>query len=215
MMRIGLRNLVQKTGRFQVIGETSYAPTARKIFAEAKPDVVIMGLTLKRGDGVSLLKDFRKMNPAAGALVITRQHDPLSIQRAFRAGARGYVSAEDEIDELLRAVDCVARGELHASEMISHSLLGMLASGSVEAHGDECAILSDRELQVFRLIGSGFGTSRLAGELHLSVKTVETHRQRIKQKLRLTNGAELTQRATQWLLQAARTRRLTNRKNGV
>jgi DNA-binding NarL/FixJ family response regulator len=86
----------------------------------------------------------------------------------------------------------------------------MLANGSVEARRDACGDLSDRELQVFRLLGSGLGSSRVAQELHLSVKTIETHRQRIKQKLGLTNGAELTRRATEWLVTAARERAISN-----
>ena len=97
-------------------------------------------------------------------------------------------------------------GELYASGTVARGLLQMLASGLVEAPWDNCGRLSDRELQVFRLIGSGFGTSRVATELQLSVKTIETHRQRIKQKLGLTNGTELTRRAAEWMMDAARNR---------
>jgi DNA-binding NarL/FixJ family response regulator len=183
------------------------------MFAEASPDLVVLSLTLQHGDGIALLKDFKKMHPTARALVVTARTDSLSVQRAFKAGARGYVVAEDETAEVLQALGRIAAGELYASATIARGLLQMLANGSVETGRDSCGQLSDRELEVFRLIGSGFGTARLATELHLSVKTIETHRQRIKQKLGLTNATELTQRAAEWMMDAARQRgQLNGRK---
>lgn len=150
------------------------------------------------------------MNRASAALVVTARTDSLSVQRAFKSGARGYVVATDQPEEILLALEKLIAGELYASGSVSRGLLQMLANGSVEARRDACGDLSDRELQVFRLLGSGLGSSRVAQELHLSVKTIETHRQRIKQKLGLTNGAELTRRATEWLVTAARERAISN-----
>lgn len=206
LMRFGLTTLIKSNRQFKMIGETGDAPVARRLFADASPALVVLSLTIHHGDGISLIKDFKKINPAARALVVTARTDSLSVQRAFRAGARGYVVTEDETAEVLHALERIAAGELYASGIIARGLLQMLASGLVETLGDVCGQLSDRELQVFRLIGSGFGTSRVAGELHLSVKTIETHRQRIKQKLGLTNGSELTHRAAQWVLGAMRER---------
>ncbi|MBA3833142.1 MAG: response regulator transcription factor [Chthoniobacterales bacterium] len=206
VMRFGLTALINSSGRFKVIGETGEAPVARRLFTEKTPDLVVLSLTLHEGDGIGLLKDFKKMNPAGRALVVTARTDSLAVQRAFKAGARGYVAAEDETSEVLHALERIAAGELYASGTVARGLLGMLANGSVETRRDACGQLSDRELQVFRLIGTGLGTSRVATELHLSVKTIETHRQRIKQKLGLTNSMELTQCATGWLLGAARKR---------
>ena len=206
LTRFGLTTLIKSRRRFKVIGETGEAPVARRMFTENSPDVVVLSLTLQHGDGIALLKDFKKMNPAARALVVTARTDSLSVQRAFKAGARGYVVAEDEAAEVLHALERIAADELYASGTVARGLLQMLANGSVETRRDVCGQLSDRELQVFRLIGSGLGSSRVAQELHLSVKTIETHRQRIKQKLGLTNGAELTRRATEWLVSAVRKR---------
>ena len=126
------------------------------------------------------------------------------MQRAFMGGACGYVVTQDEISEVLHALERIVAGELYASATVARALLQMLARGLVETPRDPCARLSDRELQVFRLIGSGLGTSRVAKELQLSVKTIETHRQRIKQKLGLIKGMELTRQAAEWMRSAAR-----------
>lgn len=210
LMRFALTTLVRSDARFRVVGESGEAPVIRRLFAEHAPQLVILGLTLQHGDGFSLLKDFRKMNRASAALVVTARTDSLSVQRAFKSGARGYVVATDQPEEILLALEKLIAGELYASGSVSRGLLQMLANGSVEARRDACGDLSDRELQVFLLLGSGLGSSRVAQELHLSVKTIETHRQRIKQKLGLTNGAELTRRATEWLVTAARERAISN-----
>jgi DNA-binding NarL/FixJ family response regulator len=210
LMRFALTKLVQSNRRFRVVGETGEAPVARRLFTERLPALVVLSLTLCQGDGLSLLRDFRKMNPAVRSMVVTARQDSLSIQRAFKAGARGYVVAEDETTEILAALERVADGELYTSGTVARALLQMLANGSVGTRGNGCDELSDRELQVFRLIGTGFGTSRVATELHVSVKTIETHRQRIKQKLGLNNATELTHRAAEWVLAATRERGRTN-----
>ena len=204
--RLGLTSLLKSSRGFKVVGETSEAPVGLRLFSEIQPDVVILGLTLQHGDGISLLRDFRKMNRAARTLVLTAREDPLSVQRAFRAGARGYVVARDDTSEVLHALERIAAGELYASAAVGRALLQMLARGSVETPRDRCAQLSDRELQVFRLIGSGLGTSRVAKELQLSIKTIETHREHIKQKLGLTNGMELTRQAADWMRSAVHNR---------
>lgn len=212
LTRFALTTLIKSSRRFKVIGDTGEAPVARRMFTENSPHLVVLSLGLQHGDGIVLLKDFKKMNPAARALVVTARTDLLSVQRAFKAGARGYVVAEDETAAVLHALERIAAGELYASGTVARGLLQMLANGSVEPRRDACGQLSDRELQVFRLSGSGFGTARVATELQLSVKTIETHRQRIKQKLGLTNGTELTRRAAEWMMDGARKR---GRRNGL
>ena len=204
--RFGLTTLLKSNRGFKVVGETSSAPVARRLFSEIQPDLVILSLTLQHGDGISLLRDFRKMNRAARTLVLTAREDPLSVQRAFRAGACGYVVTQDETSEVLHALERIAAGELYVSATVARRFLQMLASGLMETPRDLCAHLSDRELQVFRLIGSGLGTSRVAKELQLSVKTIETHRQRIKHKLGLIKGMELTRQAADWIRSAAHSR---------
>src|SRR5262249_17386364 len=113
--RFGITTLLNSSRGFKVVGETSSAPVAIRLFSETQPDLVILSLTLQHGDGISLLRDFKKMNSAARTLVLTAREDPLSVQRAFRAGARGYVVSQDETREVLQALERIAAGELYAS----------------------------------------------------------------------------------------------------
>ena len=163
--RFGLVALIRSSKLFQVCAETGEAPVARRLFAESRPDLVVLNLTLRHGDGIELIKDFRKQDPAVRALVVTARTDTLSLQRAFKAGARGYIVTQDETAEVLQALERIASGELYTSGTVARGLLEMLAAGTVEPRKSEGSNLSDRELQVFRLIGSGLGTSRVATEL--------------------------------------------------
>lgn len=204
VMRIGLAALVRSSPSFTTCRDAQDAPSARDLFVRHHPGLVILGLTLPHGDGIELLKDFRKQNAAVACLVLTTREDPLSLQRAFRAGARGYVFACDDAEEVLRGLAAIAAGELYASPAASRQLLAAVANGSTAPGPATVAGLSDRELQIFRLIGSGFGPTRVAAELRVSVKTVESHRTRIKEKLGLASGAELNARAARWLLDTLR-----------
>jgi DNA-binding NarL/FixJ family response regulator len=199
-----MTRLIEATGRFAVCAETDDAPTARELFVQHQPQIVVLGLTLRGGDGVELMKDFRKLNPSARTIVLTTREDPLSMQRAFRAGACGYLATSDPIHEILTAIDQVLAGDLYASPRVWQRLLQNLANGAIESVTSEFKHLSDRELQVFSLIGRGFGASRLANELHLSVKTIETYQMHIKEKLGLRSAAELSEKATCWMIHSAR-----------
>src|SRR5437588_7859843 len=110
LVRFGISTLLRSSHRFRVIAETGDATIARQMFTQNPPDLVVLGLTLARGDGVMLLKDFKKLNPRSRSLVITSRHDSLSVKRAFKAGARGYVVTEDETIEVLRALDQISDG---------------------------------------------------------------------------------------------------------
>ena len=204
--RVGLVALLEASRRFTIVGATGHAPTARQLFCEKQPQLVVLSLTLQDGDGISLLKDFKKIDCSVPALVVSQRSDALSVQRAFRAGARGYIGALDDTDEISHALDLISAGGLYASPSVAGALLQMLAAGSVEAKRDGYGRLSDRELEVFRLIGRGSGTLRIAEELHLSVKTIETHKERIKHKLGIERAPDLTRRATEWLMEQTRKR---------
>jgi len=204
LIRSGLVALIEATGRFAVCDETGDAPTGREMFTKYQPRVVALGLTLRRGSGIELIKDFRRLNGAARILVLSASEDPLSIQRAFRAGAHGYLAIEDDALEVLNALDQIAAGHLYTSANVSQRLLANLANGEIEPARSELKPLSDRELQVFSLIGRGFGASRLATELHLSVKTIETYQAHIKEKLGLHSATELSGKARHWMLGSVR-----------
>lgn len=204
LVRSGLVALIEATGRFAVCGETDDAPTGREMFLKHQPRVVALGLTLRRGDGIDLIKDFRRINTATRLLVVSAREDPLTVQRAFHAGTHGYFALEDDPSQVLQALSSISEGHLYASASVTLRLLKSLATNEIEPARSEVKALSDRELQVFSLIGRGFGASRLASELHLSVKTIETYQAHIKQKLGLQSAGELSEKATHWVLQSMR-----------
>jgi DNA-binding NarL/FixJ family response regulator len=204
LVRSGLVALIEAAGRFAVCGETDDAPTGREMFVKHQPRLVALGLTLRHGSGIELIKDFRRLNSAARILVVSARDDPLSVQRAFRAGTHGYLALEDDPSEVLQALNRISDGQLYASASVMRRLLESLATNQIEPSRSKVKALSDRELQVFSLIGRGFGATKLATELHLSVKTIETYQAHIKQKLGLHSAAELSEKATHWVLQSMR-----------
>jgi DNA-binding NarL/FixJ family response regulator len=204
LVRSGLVALIEATGRFAVCGETDDAPTSREMFVKLRPQLVALGLTLRRGTGIELIKDFRGLNRAARLLIVSAREDPLSIQRAFRAGTHGYFALEDDSSEVLQGLERISDGHLYASASVMRRLLKSLATNELEPTSSEVKALSDRELQVFSLIGRGFGASRLATELHLSVKTIETYQAHIKEKLGLHSAAELSEKAAHWTVNSMR-----------
>jgi DNA-binding NarL/FixJ family response regulator len=212
LIRFGLVRLIASSQRFAVCADTDNVPTARELFALHQPKLAVLGLTLRGGDGIELIKDFRKLNLLAGTLVLSAREDALSMQRAFRAGARGYLVTGDDIPEFLTALDQISAGNLYASTSVSRKLLENLTNGAIESATSELKTLSDRELQVFSLIGRGFGATRLANELHLSVKTIETYQMHIKEKLGLRSAAELSEKAIRAMLHSVR-RNLQLRKD--
>ncbi len=201
LVRFGLAALAGCHPLLEVCAEAGDAREARRICAEEKPDLAVLDLEVPHGDGVELLRDFRKLHEPLRSLVVSEREDALSVQRAFRAGARGFVTAREEPAEVLAALDAVLAGRLYASRRVSLLLLEQMAGGSV-AHS--VAALSDRELQVFRLLGRGLRPTAIARDLGVSVKTVETHQQRMKEKLRAANGAELHRQAEHWVAKGAR-----------
>jgi DNA-binding NarL/FixJ family response regulator len=143
-----------------------------------------------------LIKEFRSLNPAAPILALSEDADAFLAQRVFRAGARGYLSTED-VPELLRAFDEILIGHPYVGASALPLILGNFAAGS------EMNSLSDRELEIFSFIGMGLSVSELAGELNVSVETIETHQMRMKEKLALHSAAELRQKAREWLARSA------------
>jgi len=220
LIRSGLASLIDANERFAVCAQTDDTPTAREMFVLHQPQLVALGLTLRRGSGIELIKDFRRLNRATRILVLSAREDPLTIQRAFRAGTHGYLALEDDPAEVLQALNRISDGHLFASTTVIRCLLESLAINEIEPACSEVKPLSDRELQVFSLIGRGFGASRLATELNLSVKTIETHQAHIKEKLGLHSAAQLSEKAAHWMLHSMqrnlRSKKLlkTARRNG-
>lgn len=185
-----------------VCGETDEAPLARELFLRHKPHLVVVGLRLSGADGTQLVKEFRNLNPVAAILALSEYPDAFSVQRVFRAGARAYLSIEDA-PELLRAFDEILAGHPYVGASVLPVILNNFANGSKNSRASEISSLSDRELEIFSFIGRGVSVSELATELHVSVKTIETHQMRMKEKLALHSAAELRQKAREWLAKSA------------
>jgi len=197
-VRSGVLSLIGKSMQFVVCGETDKAPLARELFLRHKPDLVLVGLRLCGADGIQLIKEFRSLNSAAAILLLSEHADPFVAQRVFRAGARAYLSVEDA-PELIRAFDEILTGRPYVGVSVLPLILNNFAGGTKNSRNSDIHSLSDRELEIFSFIGRGLSASELATELNLSVKTIETHQMRMKEKLALHSAAELRQRARDWL----------------
>jgi DNA-binding NarL/FixJ family response regulator len=201
-VRSGVLSLIAKSMQFAVCGETDEAPLARELFLRHKPHVVVVGLRLCGADGIQLIKELRSLNPAAAILALSEHADAFSAQRVFRAGARAYLSIEDA-PELLRAFNEILTGHPYVGASVLPMVLSNFAGGHKGSHTSDINSLSDRELEIFSFIGRGMSVSELATELHVSVKTIETHQMRMKEKLALHSAAELRQKAREWLAKSA------------
>lgn len=191
--RFGLVQLLASHSRLAVCGEAESLSTARELIARLKPDVLVFDPAM--GEGCTFLRDLPRWCATTRAVALTNLCDALSVQRALKAGVCGYVARRDPVEAVLLAVLAAAEGRRHIGPRIEAGLLEVMACGAMTVRESEASSLSDRELQVYRLIGDGLGTRALAEELHVSVKTVETHRQRIREKLGIATGSELQRRA--------------------
>ena len=189
----------------EVCGETADVADALRLMAETRPDLAVVDISLKTGNGIDLIKRMKDRNDNVRILVWSMHAESLYAERALRAGAHGYVNKDQATDTMLQAIRRVLDGKVWLSEAMTERLLQRTIGGARdESTVSRTDVLSDRELEVFRLIGSGVKTADIAERLHLSVKTVETYRDRIRQKLELGDGTELTHVATQWVLENER-----------
>jgi DNA-binding NarL/FixJ family response regulator len=201
LRRQGLIGLISTQPEFEVCGEASGIAEARQLAAASHPDVAIIDLTLKDGSGIELIKEFRERYHDMRLLVVSMHDESLFAERALRAGASGYVSKHEAIRTIVQAVRTVLAGKLYLSQTMTdrmlHMAVGTRANGSVSP----VERLTDREIEIFEMIGQGLTSRQIARHLELSPKTVETHREHIKEKLELKNGIELTRHAVQWVLE--------------
>lgn len=183
----------------EVCGQASSAEDGLGLVEKLNPDLVMVDISLPGMSGLEMIKQIHAIRPSIKTLVVSRHDESLYAERAIRAGAKGYVMKLEAPDVMIRAVRKVMNGGIYVSDEINERLLLSMASGHENLAQSPLEILSDRELEVFELTGRGFGTRDIAEKLHLSVKTVESYRARIKIKLNLGNAAELMQHAVQWV----------------
>lgn len=194
----GLAMLIDQQEDLEVCGRSSRAEDALPAIASLDPDVVIVDLSLQGSSGLSLIKDLHVRHPKLPILVLSMHDEVLFAERALRAGALGYVMKQESSNALLGALRRVLVGEVHLSERMSQGVLKSVARSGVSREKSPIRRLSDRELEIFELIGRGLKTGEIARRLHLSVKTVQTHRAHIKEKLHLSDSAKLAVRAAKW-----------------
>ena len=182
-----------------VCGQAGTIHEALRKLPGANPDIVIVDITLPDGNGLDLIKDMKRRSIHSLVLVLSMHDESLYAERALRAGAKGYIMKHEASQEVLKAIHRILEGEIYLSEKMGARMLHKIADAKSVNHALSTEGLSDRELQVFQLIGKGRGTRQIADELCVSVKTVESYRAHIKLKMNLENAHELTQHAVHWV----------------
>jgi DNA-binding NarL/FixJ family response regulator len=200
LVREWLTNLINQQADLEVCGEAENAADALRGMAAAKPELAVIDITLNAASGLELIKDIRVQHPSVKPLVLSMHEEELYAERAMRAGARGYVRKRETSKNILAAIRRVLEGGIYISEKLSNAMALKFLEGhaAVGIAQSRVGRLSDRELEVFRLLSQGRSTSQIADELHLSLKTVQAYCVRTKEKLGLTTAAELLREAILW-----------------
>jgi DNA-binding NarL/FixJ family response regulator len=186
----------------EVCGEAADMSDALRLVTDTRPDVAVVDISLKTGNGIDLIKRIKDRNDRIRMLVWSMHSESLYAERALRAGALGYINKDQATDKIIEAIRRVLVGKVWLSAALAERVLQRaVGGGRKEVTRSPLDVLADRELEVFRLIGEGVKTADIAERLHLSVKTIETYRDRIRQKLDLDDGTKLVHYATQWVVE--------------
>lgn len=199
MVREHLAALLQREADLEICGEAGDAPTALTQISKTVPHLVIMDISLKQSHGLDLLKNLAAMHPAIPVLILSMHEESLYAERFLHAGAMGYITKQEATQNILSAVRKVLAGQVYLSAAMSERMMRKMVGPGNAGPRAIHESLTDRELEVFQMIGRGFGTRRISEELRIGIKTVESYRARIKEKLHLTHGDQLLQQAIQWL----------------
>lgn len=202
LMRDGLTMRISAQPDMEVCGEAATEDEAMELAKRVGPDLMLIDISLKSGDGIELIKRIRALNPSTKMLVVSAFQESLYAERAMRAGALGYLNKQESNEKLIDAIRVVNQGERYVSPEITQRLVAQ-ALGKRSEIQNPIELLTDRELEVFKLIGLGHSTSLIADKLFLSTHTIDTHRENIKRKLGCKNGAELIRHAIQAILESS------------
>jgi DNA-binding NarL/FixJ family response regulator len=198
LVREWLTNLIHQQPDLVVCGEAETAPVAMQTIAETKPDVAIVDISLKDSSGIELIKNIKALHPGIAVIVLSMHDEKLYAERALRAGARGYIMKRETTKKVVTAIRRVLEGNLYLSERLST----LFAEKFVDVGAPEVVSpieqLSDRELEVFQMLGEGFETRQIAESMNVSMKTIQAYCARIKEKLKLANATELLREAIRW-----------------
>ncbi|MEE9369738.1 MAG: response regulator transcription factor [Pontiella sp.] len=199
IVRQGLIKLIEQEEELEVCGEAGSVSEALPAIQKAAPDVILVDISLEDSNGLELIKLIDDLGLQIPTLVLSMHDESLYAEHALKAGASGYVMKQAASNTLIQAIEKVLDGEIYVSKAMSSQMLKMAFRSGGEKQRSGTEALSLRELEVFELIGRGNSTREIAEQLSLSVKTIETYRAHIKEKLQLRNGTELMQRAVQWV----------------
>jgi DNA-binding NarL/FixJ family response regulator len=199
VVRYGIAQLINRQSDLVVCGEEEDASRAMSAVSELKPDLVIADVSLRDSSGLELMRNIKAQYPGLPVLVVSVHDEAIYAEIAFRAGALGYLMKEEALEKILTAIRRVLTGAIYVSDNLAAKMLQQQVRGQTDIHESPVKGLSDRELEVFQLIGQWKKTREIAEELHLSIKTIEYYREQIKRKLNLKNAGELTQYATSWV----------------
>ena len=203
MMREGLAQIISREPDLAVCGEAEDAADALDQILKLNPDLAIVDITLRSGNGLELIKDLQIRVPSVAVLVISMHDESLYAERVLRAGGRGYIMKQEGGKKLMAAIRQVLSGATYVSEKMSARIVDIFSGRRVE-NASPVELLTDREFQIFQLISQGHGTKEIADKLHVSAKTVEVHRVNMKQKLKVGTAAELIHFAVRWAESQAR-----------
>ena len=199
LVRQGIRTLLAESDDLEVCGEAENAAGALEAMAKVEPDAAIVDLTLKESSGLELIKDIRIRHPDVVVLVLSMRDEGFYAERVLRAGARGYITKAEGPRKVLDGIRKVLAGQVHISEKMASKVMSKIVGGASHEVCSPVAGLTDRELTVLEMIGTGLPTREVAAKLHISPKTVDSYREHIKDKLKLDNATELLKYAVQWV----------------
>ncbi len=199
MMRQGLAQLINNEPDLVACGEAEGAQQALELVAGAPPDLVLVDISLPDKHGLELIKDIQALHPGLPVLVVSMHDESLYAERVLRAGGRGYIMKQEGGKKMMLAIRTVLSGQIYVSEQMSARILEIFSGRRSDVSRSSIEKLTDREFEVFQLIGQGKGTRQIAEALHLSVKTVEVHRLHIKEKLELQDATSLVRYAVRWV----------------
>ncbi len=198
LVREWLTNLIHQQADLEVCGEAESAPQALDAVLKSRPDIAIVDISLKGASGIELIKNIRAVVPEVAVIVLSMHDESLYAERALRAGARGYIMKRETAKKVIAAIRQVLQGKLYLSESMRVHFAEKFVGGDPPATSLPVNQLSDRELEVFQLLGQGYETRQIAASLNISMKTVQAFCARIKEKLSLTSATELLREAVRW-----------------
>ncbi len=204
LMRKGLVMTIEKEMGFEVCGQAENAEDGLSDIIKLKPDAAVFDISLPGMNGIELIKNVLHQMPQLKILVVSRHDEDLYAERALRAGAKGYLMKLEAGETLVTALRQILNGGIYLSEKIGSKMIMKMASGNASKSDNPLDLLSDRELEVFELTGKGLSTKDIGSKLHISVKTVESHRANIKDKLQLETANELMRHAVRWVEDSSR-----------